>query len=88
MIQPLRNNVVIEEIISKKDTQTKSGILLTTKEHEGDCRMGVVKAIGADVLDVGLDEKVVYSYGDRIDVDGEDLFIVQEENILAVITEK
>lgn len=84
-MKPLGNNVLIKEIEEKKETATKSGILLTTPTNPNDCRKGIVIAQGTDCIEELTDCTVIYTYGDRFDIEGETHFIVKEENILAVI---
>lgn len=91
-IKPLGNRVVIKR--AEAQEQTKSGILLTGAAKEKP-QYATVLAVGpGNVVDgvrqemeVKVGDKVLYSQyaGNDIKVDGEDVIILKEEDILAII---
>ncbi len=91
-IKPLGDKVVIKQVASEE--KTTSGILLpdTAKEKP---QIGTVIAVGSGrVLDNGqkveievkVGDKVIYAKygGTEIKIDGEELIILQERDILAI----
>ncbi|MGL4454003.1 MAG: co-chaperone GroES [Sarcina sp.] len=93
-IKPLGNRVVIKR--AEAQEQTKSGILLTGAAKEKP-QYAVVVAVGTGAIvdgirqemQVAIGDKVLYSQyaGNDINVDGEDVIILKEEDILAIIEE-
>ncbi len=92
-ITPLFDNVLIQAV--EAESKTASGIILpdTVKEKP---QMGVVKAVGKGKTDkegkfvpmaVKVGDKVYYKKwgGTEIKVNGEELTIVGQEDILAVV---
>jgi chaperonin GroES len=92
-LRPLGGNILVKRV--EAETKTKSGIVLpdTAKEKP---RRGKVVALGdGKLLDSGErapfsvkkgDEVVFTSYGgSEIKIDGEELMIMSEEDILAVV---
>ncbi|MGL4656657.1 MAG: co-chaperone GroES [Sarcina sp.] len=93
-IKPLGNRVVIKR--AEAQEQTKSGILLTGAAKEKP-QYAVVVAVGPGLvvdglrqdMEVEVGDKVLYSQyaGNDIKIDGEDVIILKEEDILAIIEE-
>lgn len=93
-IKPLGNRVVIKR--AEAQEQTKSGILLTGAAKEKP-QYAVVVAVGPGLvvdgtrqeMQVKVGDKVLYSQyaGNDIKIDGEDVIILKEEDILAIIEE-
>ena len=91
-IKPLGNRVVIKR--AEAQEQTKSGILLTGAAKEKP-QYATVLAVGPgnivdgvrQEMEVKVGDKVLYSQyaGNDIKVDGEDVIILKEEDILAII---
>jgi len=93
-VKPLRDKILVKP--EKEEETTKSGIVLpeTAKEKP---QKGIVVAVGSGILQNGqivpLEVKegdtVVYKeYGpSEIKVEGEELLIISEEDILAVISQ-
>jgi len=92
-LKPLRDKVVIKAL--EEEETTKGGIVLPDTAKEKPQR-GKVVAVGSGKikdgkvvpLEVKEGDVVIYEkYGpDEIKVDGEELLIVKEENILAIIS--
>ena len=86
MLRPLGDRLVIKQVVAEETT--KSGIVLTGQPKEKP-QEAVVVAKGADVKSEYLAEgaKVIYSKysGNTVKMDDEELLIVKEEDILAVI---
>ncbi len=94
-LRPLGDRVVLKP--TPREEMTKSGIVLpdTAKEKPQE---GSVLAVGpGKILDDGTREKMDVAVGDRVlyskyagtefKVDGEELLIVSQKDILAVVTE-
>ncbi len=92
-LKPLRDRVVVKPI--EREEMTKSGIVLpeTAKEKPQE---GEVIAVGSGRLDadgkkialeVKVGDRVIYSKygGSEIKVDDEDLLILREDDILAIV---
>ena len=93
-IKPLGNRVVIKRAEVKE--QTKSGIILTGAAKEKP-QHAIVIAVGPGLvvdgirqeMEVKVSDKVLYSQyaGNDIEIDGEKVIILKEEDILAIIEE-
>ncbi|MGC9325980.1 MAG: co-chaperone GroES [Desulfomonilia bacterium] len=92
-IQPLQDRVIVRRI--EEDQKTKGGIIIpdTAKEKP---QMGEVIAVGKGKkteegktipLDVKKGDKILFSKyaGNDIKIDGEELLIMREDDILGVI---
>lgn len=86
MLRPLGDRLVIKQVVAEETT--KSGIVLPGQSKEKP-QEAVVVARGADVKSEYLkeDAKVIYSKyaGNTVKIDEEELIIVKEEDILAVV---
>ncbi|MGO9145359.1 MAG: co-chaperone GroES [Desulfomonilia bacterium] len=93
-IRPLHDRVIVKRI--EEDQKTKGGIIIpdTAKEKP---QMGEVIAAGSGKktedgkllpLDVKKGDRVLFSKyaGNDIKIDGEELLIMKEEDILGIIT--
>lgn len=94
-IKPLRDNILVEPISSQ--TTTASGIVIpdTVKEKPQE---GKVVAVGPGkfnedgderlALEVKVGDKVMYKKwsGTEVKVDGKDMMIVKEDDILAILS--
>jgi chaperonin GroES len=93
-VKPLENRVVIKEDSESKEKKTSSGIIIpvTVNEDKGGKR-GEVVAVGPGKFEEGklipvavkVGEKVLFQWGDKILVEGEEYYIVRESEILAII---
>ncbi len=92
-IKPLGDNILIRRV--EAQNKTKGGIVLPESAKEKP-KEGIILALGdGRMLDDGtrasfqvkLEERVLFSSyaGTEIKVDGEDLLLVREEEILAVV---
>lgn len=95
-IQPLGDRVLVRPIEEKKEEKTKSGIYLpASAQKEGGFMRGEVIAVGdgwyqdGDLipLRVKVGDEIMFSkYGfEEITVDEKELYIIKEDNILAII---
>jgi chaperonin GroES len=93
-IRPLHDRVIVKRI--EEDQKTKGGIIIpdTAKEKP---QMGEVIAVGPGrksedgklmALDVKKGDKVLFSKysGNDIKIDGEELLIMKEDDILGIFT--
>ena len=91
-VKPLGDRVVIKNVESEETT--KSGILLTSSAKEKP-QMADVLAVGPGgmvdgkevVMTVSVGQKVIYSKyaGTEVKIDGEELIIVRQSDILATV---
>lgn len=92
-IKPLHDRVVLSEI-TETDTKTASGIIIPdSASGEKDTKKGQVVAVGkGKMVDgklekpaVSVGDKVLYSWGDEVVVNGEKYIIVGSDNISAIL---
>lgn len=83
-LQPLADRIVIKKI--EAEAKSSAGILLPDSAKEQP-QSGEVLAAGKDVKEVNVGDQVLYAkYGPaEVKVEGEELLIVKEEDILAVV---
>jgi len=86
-MRPLRNNVVIDEI--KEEKKTESGLILDGTSADDDTKLGFVVAIGPNVTDVQVYDKVIvdWSKGTVFEVQGRQGVMISEDNIIAIVEE-
>lgn len=96
-IVPLADRVLIRPLNEKElEKKNSFGIILPDKDEDEKSReQGVVVAVGAGKYDDGKLNKMTVKEGDRvlfskyafdeITLEGEEYFILKEENILAII---
>ena len=88
MIRPLGDNVVIKRL--EPEEKTKGGNILTSANKEVP-QVAEVLAVGPGTddttMEVEVGEKVVFKRygGTEIEMDGEELIIVSQSDILAVL---
>ena len=91
-MKPLADRVVIKNV--EAEETTKGGILLTTSAKEKP-QMAVVLAVGPGgnvdgkevKMQVAVGQKVIYSKyaGTEVKLDGQEMIIVRQSDILAVV---
>ena len=83
-LQPLADRIVAKEV--EAPAKTASGILLPEAAKDK-AQVGEVLAVGKEVKEVKVGDKIIYSeYGpNRVKVDGQELLLVKEEDVLAVV---
>lgn len=83
-LHPLKDRVVAKPV--EAAAKTSSGFYVPDSAKEKP-QIGEVVAVGSDVKEVKVGDKIVYEQYKKDDfkLDGEELFIVKEENILAVV---
>lgn len=94
-ILPLGDRVLLKPIDSEEVGKTASGIIIPDTVSKEKPEQGIVIAVGEGKWDDGkltpmsvkVGDKVVFSrYGyDEIKLDGEEYYILKEDNILAII---
>ena len=95
-IRPLQDRVIVRRV--KEEEKTKGGIIIPDSAKEKPIE-GMVVAVGnGKVLDDGSVRKLDIKEGDKIlfgkysgtevKVDGEDLVVMREEDVMAVIESK
>lgn len=83
-LQPLSDRIVLEQL--DNEAKTASGIILPDGAQEKPSE-GKVLAVGPEVKEVKVGDRVLYSkYGpNEAKVDGQELMIAKEEDVLAII---
>ena len=94
-IKPLGDRILLKPISADEMNTTSSGIIIPETVSKEKPEQGIVIAVGDGKWDDGVKvpmsvkvgDKVVFSrYGyDEVKLDGEEYYILKEENILAVI---
>ena len=93
-IQPLQDRVLIREYTDHKEKKTSSGIIIpvsATEDKNG--KRGEIVAVGPGRVEDGkkisltvtVGDKVIFQWGDKVSVDGEEYYLVRESEILAII---
>ncbi len=91
-IRPLHDNVVIRRV--EKETKTAGGFILSTSAAEQPAQgeiiavgNGKVTDNGVRALDVKVGDNVLFGAyaGTKVKVDGEELLVMKESDILAVL---
>lgn len=85
-VQPLGANVLVKLV--KKDTKTKSGIILPETASEDRPQQGKVMAVGdSKEIKVKKGQVVIFAKysGTEIKMDEEEYLILKNEDILAVV---
>ncbi len=94
-VVPLGDRVLLRPLSAEEVNTTVSGIIIPETVSKEKPEQGIVLAVGRGKtidgklvpVEVEVGQRVVFSrYGyDEVKVDGEELYILKEENILAVI---
>lgn len=93
-LKPLADRVIIKEDTDSKEKKTASGIIIpvgVSEDKHG--KRGVVMAIGPGRVEEGktiaisvkVGDKVLFQWGDKVQIDGEEYYVVREPEILAII---
>ena len=92
-VRPLADRVLVREL-KKEGERSVSGIIIpeTVGEDRG-ARKGEVIAVGPGKFDDGVlvpmcvkvGDKVIFQWGDKLTIDGEEYEMVAESSILAII---
>ncbi len=82
-VKPLGKRVILKEV--KAEEVTKSGLVLAGKKEES--QMAEVIAVSDEVKALATGDKVYYKKysGTKVEFEKEELIIIDEEDILAVI---
>ncbi len=87
-IQPVGAKIVVKPV--KEEEKTASGIILPESASKDTPNMGEVVAVGSltdAYKDIEVGSKVLFSeYGyDKIELDGEEYFVMPDNKVLAII---
>ena len=87
-IRPLHDNVVIRRV--EKETKTAGGLILSTSAAEQPAQGEIIAVGNGKITDTGvraLDVNVLFGAyaGTKVKVDGEELLVMKESDILAVL---
>ena len=83
-LQPLADRIVAKNI--EAESKSAAGILLPDSAKEKP-QAGEVLAVGKDVKEVAVGDRILYAkYGPtEVKVEGEDLLLLKEEDVLAIV---
>ncbi len=93
-IKPLQDRVLIREHADDKEKKTSSGIIIpVTVNEDKNGKRGDVVAVGPGRSEEGktipmtvkVGDAVIFQWGDKVSVDGDEYYLVRESEILAVI---
>lgn len=93
-IAPIGDRVLVREALGDVQEKTISGIIIpATADKDSGSKRGKVVAVGAGHYDDGklvpvsvkAGDTVLFQWGEKIVVDGEEYLLVRESDILAVI---
>jgi len=93
-VKPLADRILIKEDTDSKEKKTSSGIIIpVTVNEDKSGKRGTVMAAGPGRIEEGktvapavkVGDKVLFQWGDKIQVEGEEYYIVRESEILAII---
>lgn len=93
-IVPLGERILIKEDLNSKEKKTASGIIIpiTVNDDKGSKR-GEVVAVGTGhyehgqliPISVKVHDDVLFQWGDKVSINGEEFYIVKESELLAII---
>lgn len=82
-IQPLNRRVLISPL---KEEVSKAGVILPESAQEEPQRGTVIATSTAKTSKVKVGDKVLFTkYGDKVKIDGEELFLIEEKELLALL---
>jgi chaperonin GroES len=94
-IMPLGDRVLVREFTPEEmGTRSPSGIIIPTGSKEEKSDRGVIISVGAGKrnekgervpLDVKEGDKILFQWGEKVEVGGKEYYLVREDNILAVL---
>lgn len=94
-VRPLGDRVLIKEYSEEAlETKTKSGIIIpVTVENDRGTKRGEVIAVGPGRYEDGKNipvsvkkgDEVLFSWGDKIKIDGVEYYIIRETEIIGVV---
>jgi len=92
-IIPLGDRVLVR--LLPREEKTASGIIIpdTVSGDRSDNRRGTVMAVGEGKYDDGVKvpmhvkggDEVLFQWGEKVEIDGDEYYVVSESNILAII---
>lgn len=87
MIKPIKKNVVV--LLDEREEKTAGGIIVPKKPDELPSSTGIIMAIGSEVEDVEVGQRVVFQAldGHDIKIDGQEYTVLKEFNIMGVFTD-
>ena len=94
-IRPIGDRVVIKEFVdTATEHKTASGIYIPdTSKEDREGRRGKVVAVGVGKMEGGkripmevkVGDTVIFSWGDKTTIDGQDYYIVSESSLVAIV---
>ena len=87
MIKPIKKNIVV--LVDERQEKTAGGIIIPQKPDEMPSSTGIVMAVGSEVEDVEVGQKVIFQAldGHDIKIDGKEYTVLKDFNILGVFTD-
>lgn len=92
-LQPLHDRVLIKEDGESKESKTSSGIIIPSGAEDKAGKTGKIVAVGPGRTEEGkivpisvkVGDHVIFQWGDKVKVGGEEYYVVRESEILATI---
>lgn len=95
VVRPLGDRVLIKPLATDEmHTTSPSGIIIPDSAHEDKKDRGTVIAVGAGrrgddgalvPMAVAVGDTVIFQWGEKIEYNGQDYYLVSEGNILAIL---
>ena len=87
MIKPIKKNVVV--LVDEREEKTAGGIIIPGKPDEVPPGTGIIMAVGSEVEDVEVGQRVVFRAldGHDVKIDGKEYTVLKDFNILGVFTD-
>jgi co-chaperonin GroES (HSP10) len=84
MLKPLNDKIVVKEIAVE---QTHSSGIILQGNVTGEMKRVRVTAIGKDVSEVKVDDVLLidWQFAAKSTVDGDIIYVIKEENVIAVV---
>ncbi len=93
-LRPLADRIIVKEIKEEGGKETKSGIFIPeTANKESASKKGKVVAVGQGKYDDGklitpevkVGDTVLFPWGEKVEVEGEEYYVVRDAEIMAII---
>ena len=91
-IKPLNDKILVKE--KKNEEKVRSGIVIPGEEDSKDVKIGTVIEIGSgrrtdngEVVPISVKkgQEVIFTWGEKFELDGEEFHIISESGILGVL---
>lgn len=93
-VRPLGDRILIKEMSSQGEQMVSGIIVPVSEDKSSDFKKGIVVAVGPGKYDDGIlippgvkkGDRVLFSWGDKVKIDSEELYLVKESEISAIFS--